>query len=103
MNAALCPAVRLAGPGAAPRTDLACPQSHPSAERPAPCGQPTDRADRLAADAAGPTCPGPGASIDALDECLFHAANHASAWLDIHDWLNGRGPRLRAGGPEELQ
>ena len=41
-------------------------------------------------------CVNAGVGVDRLSECIFHAANFASAWLDIYNWLDGQDPRQRA-------
>lgn len=43
-------------------------------------------------------CPDAGVYEDMLETCVFDAANAASAWVDIYQWLDGVDPRKRAGG-----
>jgi hypothetical protein len=43
-------------------------------------------------------CPDAVVDEDMLETCVFDAANAASAWVDIFQWLDGVDPRQRAGG-----
>lgn len=40
---------------------------------------------------------------DLLGECLFHAANSASGWLDLYQWYLGINPRLRGAVEDQSQ